>query len=251
MTPYDVGMVAVIIAGMIWGAWRGITWQLASILSLGLGYMVAFPMSVQVAQHFPGSPIVARALAMLVLYVAVSAGVFGIAWSIRTTLRKWKFEAYDRHLGMLLGGMEGAALGVVATVFIVSLAPQSRTPILTSKAGMAVDHALMLAKPALPDEVRTMLQPYWEALDRGEGFDIEATVEQIASELTEDREEPESGFSLFSTKPQAKPQTKNDPGLFRSMFERGKAEAEKTLIEQWQGGLNGDSGTSNDRTSRW
>ena len=43
MTIYDAAMIGVVIAGMIWGALRGITWQLASIASLVLGYSVAYP----------------------------------------------------------------------------------------------------------------------------------------------------------------------------------------------------------------
>src|SRR6187551_3791557 len=125
MTRYDAVMIGLVIAGMIWGAIRGITWQLASIASLVLGYAISFPMSSQLAPHFPGEPVVARALAMLTLYVAVSGGIFLAAWSIRTILRKWQFEAYDRHLGMVLGGLEGAILGTVVTVFVISLVPQT------------------------------------------------------------------------------------------------------------------------------
>ncbi|WP_158633310.1 CvpA family protein [Tautonia sociabilis] len=236
MTPYDVSMVAVIIAGMIWGAWRGITWQLASILSLVLGYAVAVPMSAQVAPYFPGQPIVARSLAMLALYVAVSASVFGVAWAIRTTLRKMRFEAYDRHLGMILGGLEGALLGVVATVFIISLAPQSRTPILTSKAGTAVDHALKLVQPALPAEIRRMLEPFWKDLEAGPDPEGEADLGPIAAE---------SGGGLTEgTEPKA------DPDLFRSAFERGGAEAGRAIADQLQGGWIGQSGVRDDRTSR-
>ena len=74
---------------------------------------------------------------MLAVYVAVSGGVYLVAWLIRATLRKLKFEAYDRHLGMILGGAEGAMLGVVATVFVVSLAPATRQPILTACSALA------------------------------------------------------------------------------------------------------------------
>ena len=42
MTIYDVAMVGIVVAGMVWGAWRGITWQLASIASLVLAVVVAF-----------------------------------------------------------------------------------------------------------------------------------------------------------------------------------------------------------------
>src|SRR4051794_25085610 len=115
MTIYDAAMVGVIIAGMVWGVWRGITWQLASIASLILGYSASRTLSGQVASSFPGEPVVARGLAMMLIYAAVSGGVFLVAWVVRTTLRKLQFEAYDRHLGMILGGLEGALLGLIAT----------------------------------------------------------------------------------------------------------------------------------------
>src|SRR5215208_4215519 len=125
MTPYDAAMIGVMVAGMVWGAWRGITWQLASIASLILGYVFAHPLSAQLAPHFPGEPVVARALAMLVAYAIVSGGVFAVAWLIRATLRQLKFEAYDRHLGMVLGGLEGAMVGIVVTLFVSSLVPST------------------------------------------------------------------------------------------------------------------------------
>ena len=98
---------------------------------------------------------------MLVVYVAVSGGVYGAAWLIRTTLRRLKFEAYDRHLGMLLGGAEGALLGVIGTLFVLSLAPQSRQPIQSSPTGKIVNAVLSRVQPALPREVCNVLAPFW------------------------------------------------------------------------------------------
>ncbi len=158
MTLYDAAMLGVVVAGMIWGAIRGITWQVASIASLVLGYVVAVPTSAQLAPRFPGDPVVARGLALLVTYACVSGGVFLAAWMVRETLRRLRFEAFDRHLGMILGGLEGALLGVVATVFVVSLSPRSRDPILTSPTG-SVLHA---TQGILPAEIRDHLTPVWE-----------------------------------------------------------------------------------------
>ena len=56
MTPYDAAMAGVIVAGMVWGAFRGITWQLASIASLVLGYSVAHPLSGQLAAGSRANP---------------------------------------------------------------------------------------------------------------------------------------------------------------------------------------------------
>lgn len=160
MSTYDVAMLGVVVAGMIWGALRGITWQLASIASLLLGYAVAFPLSAELAPRFPGEPIVARGLALLVAYAVVAGGVFLVAWLLRMTLRRWKFEAFDRHLGMLVGGAVGALLGVVTTVMVISVAPQSRDPILTSFSGRQVSRFLEEIQPALPHEVREVLKPF-------------------------------------------------------------------------------------------
>jgi membrane protein required for colicin V production len=162
MTPYDFAMAGIVIAGMIWGAIRGITWQIASIASLLLGYAVAMPVSAQLAPKFPGEPVVARGLALLAVYVAVSGAVYLVAWLIRATLRQWRFEDFDRHLGMILGGLEGALLGLVGTVIAVSVSASARHTIMTSHAGQIVGTVLNVAQPALPGEVSAVLAKYWE-----------------------------------------------------------------------------------------
>jgi len=100
---------------------------------------------------------------MLAVYAGVSGGVFLAAWVVRATLRKLKFEAFDRHLGMLLGGMEGALVGLVATLFVVSLAPQTRDPIFSSPTGKVVGQLMAAVGPVLPEEARGVLAPFWSA----------------------------------------------------------------------------------------
>jgi membrane protein required for colicin V production len=194
MTVYDAAMAGVVILGMIWGAWRGITWQVASIASLVVGYLVAHPTSAQIAHYFPGEPVVARALAMLAVYVGVSGGIFLTAWVIRSTLRRMKFEAYDRHLGMVLGGLEGAFLGVVATLFVVSFAPETRDPIFASPSGKLVGRVMAAVGPVLPDEVRKVLTPFWSdsppssMADRRHGW--EGSIPEIPLEKRRDDGQP-------------------------------------------------------------
>ncbi|WP_337172954.1 CvpA family protein [Paludisphaera sp.] len=161
MTIYDGVMAAVLIAAMARGAWRGITWQLASIGSLVLGYLFAYPISALIAPRLSGAPEAARAMSMGVAYVAVSCAVFGLAWMVRGTIRKMKFDAYDRHLGMMLGGVEGVAVGILGTMLVVSVAPGTRTPIFTSASGKVVNGIVGHVGPILPSEVRAALAPYW------------------------------------------------------------------------------------------
>lgn len=184
MTIYDVAMIGAVIAGVVWGFWRGITWQLASIASLVLGYSFSRTLSAQLAPHFPGEPVVARALSMIVIYAVVSGAVFLVAWIVRTTLKKLQFEAYDRHLGMMLGGVEGSLLGMIVTLFVVSLAPQTRGPIFSSPTGKLVGTVMETLGPVLPDEARRVLAPFWH--------DVKPDAESLAdSEADEPTPQPE------------------------------------------------------------
>ena len=75
---------------------------------------------------------------------------------------------------MILGGLEGALLGVVATLFVVSLAPRTRETILTSPTGTAVNHLMTALGPILPGEIRDVLSPFDHPSDP-----IAATVERV------------------------------------------------------------------------
>ncbi|MDR3638905.1 MAG: CvpA family protein [Isosphaeraceae bacterium] len=184
MTPYDVAMLAVVVAGMVWGCWRGMIWQVASIGSLVLGYTAAHLVSGQLAPHFPGPPVVARALAMLTTYAVVAGGVFLVAWLARETLRELRFEAYDRHMGLVLGGLEGGMLGIVVTLFVTSLAPQTRDPIFASTTGKVVGKVMDAVGPVLPAEIRSALAPHWDA----EGDEPKSEV-NVVQEKSRDRSE--------------------------------------------------------------
>jgi membrane protein required for colicin V production len=162
MTIYDAAMAILLVLGMVRGAWQGFTWQVASLASLILGYIAAHTVSGQVAPYLPGAPEFQRVLAMVVVYLVVSGGIFAIAWMVRGTLQKLKFVAYDRHLGMLLGGAEAIGVGLVATMFVVSLAPATRQPIFASPTGRVVGTVMNQLGPVLPAEVRKVLAPHWD-----------------------------------------------------------------------------------------
>ena len=98
---------------------------------------------------------------MLAIYAAVSGGIFLAAWMVRSTLRQLRFEAFDRHLGMVMGGIEGALLGLVGTLFVVSLDQPLRAPIFASPTGQIVSQVMNSVGPVLPDEARQVLAPFW------------------------------------------------------------------------------------------
>src|ERR1700712_4539744 len=62
LTVYDAAMAGVVVAGMIWGAWRGVTWQLAGIASLILGYIASHQLAPQLTPRFGTDPVISRTL---------------------------------------------------------------------------------------------------------------------------------------------------------------------------------------------
>jgi membrane protein required for colicin V production len=149
--------------------------------------VVSHQASAQFAPYFPGEPEVARTVAMGVIYVAVSAGVYGVARLVRGILHKLKFEAYDRHLGMLLGGGEAVFLGMVLTMFVVSLAPATRQPIFSSPTGKMVGTVMNGVGPVLPEEVRKVLEPIWQGTPPAIAAVDEAAPEAPAGAKVADR----------------------------------------------------------------
>jgi uncharacterized membrane protein required for colicin V production len=169
MTVYDAAMLGLVLIGMLWGAWKGAIWQAAGLISLGLGYAVAHPNSIHMAAMMPGTdPLTKRMGAMLLLYVVTSGGVFLVAWTIRSFLKKIRLEAYDRHLGMLLGGAGGAAAGLVGTLFVTSLAPDTRQVVFHSVSGKLAARGLAALESRLPAEARAELAPFWNGEEGAE-----------------------------------------------------------------------------------
>jgi uncharacterized membrane protein required for colicin V production len=168
MTAYDGVMIGLVLAGMVWGSIRGFSWGIASIGALLVGYAFAHVASEYMlpflAQNMPGDPAVQRGGAMLLAFVVSSGGCLFAAWSARASLKKMKFELYDRHLGVLFGGVEAALLGVIGTMFVACLVPKAREPIFSSRAGHVVARVMDAAGPALPPEVRQAITPSWGGL---------------------------------------------------------------------------------------
>ena len=160
-------------------AWRGITWQLASIGSLVLGYLFAYPIR-EIAPMLPGPPETTRAMSMAAAYAVVSGAVFAAAWMVPARFAL-KFEAFDRHLGMMLGGLEGG-VRILATLLIVSVSPNTRGPIFASPTGRVVGSVMNTLGPVLPGEVRKILEPFWEV--RGASVQTIANDDSTVAEST-------------------------------------------------------------------
>jgi uncharacterized membrane protein required for colicin V production len=164
ITIYDAIMLIVVIGMMIQGAYRGMIWQIAPIVSLVLGYIVAYPMSITAAPYF-GQPPLNQLWAMIAIYAAVSLAVYLFMRSLRESFDRLKLTEFDRHLGGLLGLVKGALIAIVVTVGLISVSPQARDLILKSESSTIAARTVNTISPILPDALNALIRPYVQHLN--------------------------------------------------------------------------------------
>jgi membrane protein required for colicin V production len=166
MQTYDFIMLAVLILATLFGAWKGMAWQLASIASLVLSYAVALRYSTRLAPMFGDSQPWNRFLAMLVIYVATSLVVWVLFRFVADLIDRVKLKEFDRQLGATFGLAKGVLLCVAITLFAVAMLPdQQKESILSSRSGYYIGVLLDRSHTVLPEELHDILHPYIHGID--------------------------------------------------------------------------------------
>lgn len=160
MQAYDVFMLTILVAAVAWGAWKGLAWQLASIASIGVSYVVAVNFRGPVSKLFHYDPPEwNNFLAMLVLYLGSSLIVWVAFNLIRDFIEKVQLKEFDRQVGGLVGGAKGVLICTVVTLFTVGLGTEAqRQAVVTSRSGYYIARLLEKVEPLMPAEYRQTLQ---------------------------------------------------------------------------------------------
>lgn len=166
MQTYDVFMLAVIVLTTLFGAWKGMAWQLASLASLVVSFLVAVRFGGELAPHISRQEPWNRFVAMLILYAATSAGIWLAFRVVAGLIDRVRLKEFDRQMGALFGLAKGVLLCLVITFFAVTLSETARQGVLTTRSGRYIALLIQHATPVLPDEVRNVLGKYIDELDR-------------------------------------------------------------------------------------
>jgi len=172
MTVYDGVMALIVFYTLVHGYFRGAAWQVAPILSLVLGYMIAMPMSVTMAQYF-GPPPLNRLFALVTIYILVSTTVYLLVRSFREGVEKAKLTEVDRHLGAILGGVKGVLVTLVSTCVLLIYFPSMRDVVLQSESSSIAARMIGRIYPILPKAMHSLLDPYLKRLDEQLPIDME------------------------------------------------------------------------------
>ena len=162
---YDFLMLAVVVGAMLFGAWKGMAWQIAALASVVVSAAVAVHSSAPLAPYFSSHEPWNRFLAMLVLYVATAAGIWLLFRLVAGIIDRVQLKEFDRQLGTFFGLAKGILYCVIITFFAVTLSETARQTVLQSRSGDLIARGIRDANPILPVDVRTWLGKYIDELD--------------------------------------------------------------------------------------
>jgi membrane protein required for colicin V production len=167
MVSYDLLMLVVLAGCTVFGAWKGMAWQLASLSSLVVSYMVALNFSDRVAPVIGAQGPWNRVVAMLILYCVTAIAIWMAFRIVAGVIDRVKLREFDRQLGALFGAAKGVLLCLVITFFAVSLSETARGMVRSSRSGHYMVVLLDRAHPLMPHDIHEVLGPYFHQLQQG------------------------------------------------------------------------------------
>jgi membrane protein required for colicin V production len=166
MENYDIFMLVVLAAATVFGAWKGAVWQVASLASLVVSYLLALRFSERFAPLFGDHAPWNRFVAMLVIYLVSSMVIWLLFRVVSSWINQLHLKQFDHQLGMLLGAAKGVLFCVVITFFAITLSTDMRENILRSRSGKYIATLLDKADAVMPPELHEMLDPYLKKLEQ-------------------------------------------------------------------------------------
>ena len=158
MTSPDLIALGIFLFSGIRGLMRGLTRELFSLLSWFAAFYAAKIFSPWLTPWLPGTPGLAHAAALLLIFVVVLIAASLIAATLGGLVRMAGLGPYDR----LLGGLFGSARGVMILLLLTLVAGLTALP--KTQAWQAslihgyLEQAATKIKPWLPAELAALIQ---------------------------------------------------------------------------------------------
>ncbi len=166
MQTYDLLMLLVLVAATLFGFWKGMAWQIASLASLVVSYFAALRFSDQLAPVFGEHAPWNRFVAMLVIYIGTSFVIWTLFRLLSGAIDKVRLESFDRQLGAMFGLAKGVLLCVAITFFAVTLMPPAQgEAIVSSQSGRYIVALLDKSHSVFPPEIHQVVDPYLNKIE--------------------------------------------------------------------------------------
>ena len=155
MATFDWIFLAVLLASMVVGAWRGLVFEVLSLMSWAAAFFAAQWFAADAAQWLPMSgatePLRYAAGFVVVFVLGIFAGGL-IAFLIQKLVAAVGLRPADRMLGAGFGLLRGVVLLLAATV-VVGMTPLHSAEAWQEATAPRMTHTLLgLLKPVLPED---------------------------------------------------------------------------------------------------
>jgi len=145
--------LAVLLVSLLLGAWRGLIYEMLSVLNWIAAFILAQWLAPDVAQKLPmeGAAEAVRYAAGFVLVFVIAMLTGGLVAALaKKLLSAVGLQSTDRALGAVFGLLRGVVLLLVATV-VVGMTPLKSGPWWQESVGAGISSATLKAlKPVLP-----------------------------------------------------------------------------------------------------
>jgi len=167
MQTYDLLMLLVLIAATLFGFWKGMAWQVASLASLVVSYFAALRFADQLAPMISDTQPWNKFVAMLAIYVATSFVIWTLFRLVAGMIDRVKLDGFDHQIGALIGLAKGVLLCIAITFFAVTILPQTQKDVIvSSRAGQYIVVLLDKTDSVVPPEVHEVIHPYVNQIEQ-------------------------------------------------------------------------------------
>ncbi len=165
MQNYDLLMLAVLVGATVFGFWKGMAWQIASLASIVVSYFVSLRFSEQLAPLFGQQAPTNKFIAMFAIYVGASFIIWMLFRFVSGAIDKIRLETFDKQLGAMFGFAKGVLLCIGITFAAVTFLPAQANAIVGSQSGHYIIALLDKAHSVLPPEIHQAIDPYLNRIE--------------------------------------------------------------------------------------
>jgi membrane protein required for colicin V production len=165
MQNYDYLMLAVLVGATVFGFWKGMAWQIASLASLIVSYFASLKFSEQLAPVFGQQAPWNKFVAMAAIYVGTSLVIWTLLRLVSNVIDKVRLESFDKQMGGIFGFAKGVLLCIGITFFAVMLWPAQREAIIGSRSGHYIVALVNKANAVFPPEIHQVVDPVLKKIE--------------------------------------------------------------------------------------
>ncbi len=155
MTTIDWALLGVLVLSMLIGAWRGLVYEVLSVLGWAVSFFAAQWFAPSVAAMLPlqsASEPVRYAVAFVLVFIGVLVVCSLLTVAIKKLVQAVGLRPIDRTLGAGFGILRGLILLLAATVVMNMTSLKTSSWWQESKGAAVLNGALITIKPMLPEQ---------------------------------------------------------------------------------------------------